>query len=182
VGIKMKGKYPGLCGSDMLKISFFVFGLFVSTAVSAPIDKFVPWGENPIPPPLNVATLNGEPTSLEKFSGKVVILNFWATWCAPCLKEIPSLLALKRQLPDKKFAVLFVNYGESQIQIEKIWAQIGEGEITLIDPGAKNSRPWIDIGLPTTVVLNQDHKIVYKIVGDIDWSQPDIVSIIKSVD
>ena len=67
------------------------------------------------------------------------------------------------------------------IQIEKKWAQIGEGEITLIDPGAKNSRPWIDIGLPTTVVLNQDHKIVYKIVGDVDWSQPDIVSLIKSV-
>ncbi|MDA1331181.1 MAG: TlpA disulfide reductase family protein [Proteobacteria bacterium] len=177
----MMGERPDLCSSAVLKIGLFVFSLFVSTAFSAPINKFVPWGENPAPPTLNVTTLKGEATSLKKFLGKVVILNFWATWCAPCLKEIPSLLALKRRLPAKYFAVVFVNYGESKTQIEKKWAEIGEGEITLIDPGAQNIRAWIDIGLPTTVVLNQDHKIVYKIVGDIDWSQPDIVSIIKSI-
>ena len=169
-------------GSTMLKIGFIACGLFVSMAFSAPIDKFVLWEGNSTPPSLSVTNLNGKAMSLDSFSGKVVILNFWATWCAPCLKEIPSLLALKGQLPENKFAVLFVNYGESKTQIEKKWPEISEGEITLMDPGAKNIRPWIDIGLPTTVVLDKNHKIIYKIVGDIDWSQPDIVSIIKSVE
>ncbi len=169
-------------GSTMLKIGFIACSLFVSIAFSAPIDKFVLWEGNSTPPSLSVTNLNGKAMSLDSFSEKVVILNFWATWCAPCLKEIPSLLALKGKLSESKFAVLFVNYGESKTQIEKKWSEISEGEITLMDPGAKNIRPWIDIGLPTTVVLDKNHKIIYKIVGDIDWSQPDIVSIIKSVE
>ena len=165
----------------MLKLGFLTNSMIASLAIGAPIDKFVVWDKNPTPPPLNVTTLSGEKISLTDFSDKTIVLNFWATWCAPCLKEIPSLLELRKQLPKKKFVVLFVNYGETKDRVESTWGKIGEGAMTLIDPEIKDVKAWIDVGLPTTVILNQKHQIVYKIIGDIDWSESEIVDVIKSI-
>jgi hypothetical protein len=53
--------------------------------------------------------------------------------------------------------------------------------MTLIDPEIKDVKAWIDVGLPTTVILNRKHQIVYKIIGDIDWSESEIVDVIKSI-
>ena len=165
----------------MLKLGFVTISMIASLAIGAPIDKFVVWDKNPTPPPLNVTTLSGEKISLTDFSDKTIVLNFWATWCAPCLKEIPSLLELRKQLPKKKFVVLFVNYGEKKDRVESTWGKIGEGAMTLIDPEIKDVKAWIDVGLPTTVILNRKHQIVYKIIGDIDWSESEIVDVIKSI-
>ncbi len=165
----------------MLKLGFVTISMIASLAIGAPIDKFVVWDKNPTPPPLNVTTLSGEKISLTDFSDKTIVLNFWATWCAPCLKEIPSLLELRKQLPKKKFVVLFVNYGETKDRVESTWNKIGAGAMTLIDPEIKDVKAWIDVGLPTTVILNQKHQIVYKIIGDIDWSESEIVDVIKSI-
>ena len=165
----------------MLKIGFIIISMIASLAEGAAIDRFVIWDKNPAPPQLNVRTLSGEAVSLADFSGRIVVLNFWATWCAPCLKEIPSLLALKKQLPKQKFVVLFANYGESKERVENAWTKIGKGAITFIDPETKNTKSWIDIGLPTTVILNQEHQIIYKIVGDIDWSETEVVNTIKNI-
>lgn len=165
----------------MLKLGFLTISMIASLAIGAPIDKFVVWDKNPTPPPLNVTTLSGEKISLIDFSDKTIVLNFWATWCAPCLKEIPSLLELRKQLPKKKFVVLFVNYGETKDRVESTWNKIGAGAMTLIDPEIKDVKAWIDVGLPTTVILNQKHQIVYKIIGDIDWSESEIVDVIKSI-
>lgn len=165
----------------MLKLGFLTISMIASLAIGAPIDKFVVWDKNPTPPPLNVTTLSGEKISLTDFSDKTIVLNFWATWCAPCLKEIPSLLELRKQLPKKKFVVLFVNYGETKDRVESTWNKIGAGAMTLIDPEIKDVKAWIDVGLPTTVILNQKHQIIYKIIGDIDWSESEIVDAIKSI-
>ncbi|OUT79310.1 MAG: hypothetical protein CBB82_01780 [Betaproteobacteria bacterium TMED22] len=165
----------------MYKFGLIITSMIATIAVGAPIDKFVVWDKSPAPPPLNVATLSGGKVSLTDFSGRNIVLNFWASWCAPCLKEIPSLLELKRQLPDEKFEVLFANYGESKEQVKNTWLNIGEGAVTFIDPGGKGTKAWIDIGLPTTVILNKEHEIIYKIVGDIDWSTTEVVNIIKSI-
>ena len=165
----------------MLKLGFVTISMIASLAIGAPIDKFVVWDKNPTPPPFNVTTLSGEKISLTDFSDKTIVLNFWATWCAPCLKEIPSLLELRKQLPKKKFVVLFVNYGETKDRVESTWNKIGAGAMTLIDPEIKDVKAWIDVGLPTTVILNQKHQIVYKIIGDIDWSESEIVDVIKSI-
>ena len=165
----------------MLKLGFVTISMIASLAIGAPIDKFVVWDKNPTPPPLNVTTLSGEKISLTDFSDKTIVLNFWATWCAPCLKEIPSLLELRKQLPKKKFVVLFVNYGETKDRVESTWNKIGAGAMTLIDPEIKDVQAWIDVGLPTTVILNQKHQIIYKIIGDIDWSESEIVDVIKSI-
>lgn len=155
--------------------------MMASLAEGTVMDRFVIWDKNPVPPPLNITTLSGEAVSLSDYSGQVVVLNFWATWCAPCLKEIPSLIALKKQLPEKQFVVLFANYGESIERVENAWTKIGEGAITLVDPETKDTKAWIDIGLPTTVILNQEHQIIYKIVGDLDWSETEVVNTIKNV-
>ena len=165
----------------MLKLGFVTISMIASLAIGAPIDKFVVWDKNPTPPPLNVTTLSGEKISLTDFSDKTIVLNFWATWCAPCLKEIPSLLELRKQLPKKKFVVLFVNYGETKDRVESTWNKIGAGAMTLIDPEIKDVKAWIDVGLPTTVILNQKHQIIYKIIGDIDWSESEIVDVIKNI-
>jgi thiol-disulfide isomerase/thioredoxin len=165
----------------MFKLGFIIISMFASLAFGAPIDKFVIWDKDRTPPPLNVTTLSGEKVSLTDFSNQTVVLNFWATWCAPCLKEIPSLLELRRQLPKQEFAVLFVNYGETKDRVESIWTKIGGGATTLIDPELKDVKVWIDVGLPTTIILNQEHQIIYKIVGDIDWAEAEIVDLIKKI-
>jgi thiol-disulfide isomerase/thioredoxin len=91
----------------MIKFGFIFVSLFASLAYSAPLEKFITWDKDSTPPALNVTTLNGKQVSLSDFSDQIVVLNFWATWCAPCIKEIPLPLKSKESTAFKKIRCSF---------------------------------------------------------------------------
>src|SRR5262245_50702899 len=126
-------------------------------------------------PVLELAGLDGAKHRLEDYRGRVVLVNFWATWCAPCLEEMPSIEKLRRSLDARRFAVLAVNVGEGPAKAaafaEKM--QLGGFNI-LLDRDIKTSRAWGARVLPATFIVDPDGKVRYSYYGAIDWSRRDV--------
>lgn len=127
--------------------------------------------------------VNGSETTLAAYEGKVVVLNFWATWCAPCRKEMPHLSKLQSQLGGDDFAVVTVATGRNSLQkMEKFFADIGINNLPLYrDPKMALSRDMGVMPLPTTVILNRDGQEIARMQGDADWSSDSALAILTTI-
>lgn len=127
-------------------------------------------------PPISATDLDGVERSLAEFSGKVVVVNFWATWCPPCLSELPSMQRLWERFGDGDFVMLGVNVGEDR-QTVLDFVQSFDTPIDyplLTDDDLKVVKRWPVFGLPTTFVIDRKGRIVYKALGERDWADPGI--------
>ncbi|MDR0496523.1 MAG: TlpA family protein disulfide reductase [Treponema sp.] len=117
----------------------------------------------------SLSTLDGEARSLSALKGKVVFLNFWATWCGPCRAEMPSMEVLYNRFKDRGLEMLAVNCREN-------WSEVvvfmGEYQLTfpaLLDMDGKVSTSYGIQAIPTTFIIDRDGKIIVRLVGSIDW-------------
>ena len=125
---------------------------------------------------------NGK-AQLADFKGKVVLLNFWATWCAPCRKEMPALSELQDSLGGPDFEVLTIATGRnSPVGIKKFFE---EAEITNLprhqDPKQSVASQMSVFGLPITVILNADGDEIARLRGDADWASDSAKAVIKAL-
>ncbi len=140
-----------------------------------------PWSGPPEPPPVDLPRPDGAPMSLRELRGKVVLVNFWATWCEPCVAEMPSLQRLRDQLGVESFEVLGVNYQEGPARIN---AFVQETRVTfpiVRDTDGAVARAWGARVFPSTYVLDRAGQIRYVLVGEADWTSPMLVSTIRSL-
>src|SRR5262245_49804826 len=107
----------------------------------ADAGRFIPWND-PRTPPLALANLGGRLHNLVDYRGKVVLVNFWATWCEPCRQEMPSMERLRERLSGRPFAVLGVNHGESPSRVEAFVKREAIAFPILLDPGQEATRAW----------------------------------------
>ncbi len=126
---------------------------------------------------------DGTPVTLAEFQGKTLLVNFWATWCAPCRAEMPSLNALQQQLGGEDFAVVTIATGRNPLPaINKFFT---ETEITdlpiLLDPKRLLSRDMSVFGLPASIILNADGEEVARLTGDADWAGEDAAVFLRAV-
>lgn len=125
----------------------------------------------------------GTSTTIDAFVGKIVIVNFWATWCAPCIKEMPSLERLAARLPAEKFVVIVVSQDKGGASKAKPFLdRIGVRSLPLyVDPNGRLSRELGVRGLPTTVVIARDGTVVGKLEGAAEWDANDVVAYLISL-
>ena len=118
------------------------------------------------------ATFDGDPLSLEEYRGKWVLVNFWATWCAPCREEMPMLSDLQRELGGDDFDVVTIATGRNPpAAMQKFFEEIGVDNLPLHrDPKSALAREMSVLGLPITVILNPEGQEVGRLQGDADWS------------
>jgi peroxiredoxin len=120
-----------------------------------------------------LADLAGRAVRLQDFRGRVVLLNFWATWCAPCLEEMPALGALATELGPRGLTVVGVNFKESKPEIE---AFIRKHKLTipmLLDREGRVAEQYQVFALPVTFVVDRRGKLAGTVVGIRDWIGPD---------
>ena len=122
-------------------------------------------------PAFALQDLAGKDHSLETYRGKVVLVNFWATWCEPCRDEMPSIERLRTALQGKPFVVLAVNLGEPQSWIRTFLEKTPVGFPVLLDRDMAVAKAWKARILPATYIVGPDGKIRYSYVGELDWSQ-----------
>lgn len=122
-----------------------------------------------------LADLDGKERTLSEWQGKWVVLNFWATWCAPCRKEMPSLDRLAATSADTGVTVVTVATGRNPPPaITRFFDEIGVKSLpVLLDPKSALARQMGILGLPLTVILDPDGREVGRLIGDAEWDSAD---------
>jgi thiol-disulfide isomerase/thioredoxin len=126
---------------------------------------------------------SGAEHSLADWRGKYVLVNFWATWCAPCRKELPELDALNRDFGGEDFAVVTIATGRNPVPaIERLFAEVGvESLPILLDPKQALSRDMGVLGLPVSVILGPEGHEIARMSGDAEWNSDSARAIIGAL-
>lgn len=117
----------------------------------------------------------GNTFSLNSYAGKVTLINFWASWCTPCVKEIPSLNRLKQTMQGKPFQLISINYAEQAAQIQQFMQKVQVDFPVLLDPEGKLASQWKVVAFPSTFVIGPDAKIHAGVNAAIHWDSPAVI-------
>lgn len=129
-------------------------------------------------------TLNdmlGKPQSLSDYKGKVVLLNFWATWCPPCVKEMPSMQRVQDQLKTRGLEVVAVNMGDEVADVEQFLQRVPVQFPILMDLEGEVLKSWRVVAFPTTFILDRDGSIQYALFGGFEWDSPEAIETLESL-
>jgi thiol-disulfide isomerase/thioredoxin len=132
-------------------------------------------------PALALKDLEGGQHRLADYRGRVILINFWATWCGPCRDEMPSIQRLKEKLAGKPFAVLAVNLDEPESRIRKFLSGMKLDFTILLDPGRQAAQAWNARILPASFIIGPDGRVRYTLVGEINWANEHVVSRISEL-
>ncbi len=127
--------------------------------------------------------LDGKPRALSDYLGKVVLVNFWATWCPPCRREMPSLERLSQRLKDRGFVVLAINQMETP---DEVFAFTGQLEPSptfplLFDRDSAVARAWGVLGLPASFIVDRQGRVVYRMMGGREFDHPQFEQAIRTL-
>jgi thiol-disulfide isomerase/thioredoxin len=147
--------------------------LALAVAATASAQTLKPWSGGATPA-LALSDLEGRAHRLVDYRGKVVLVNFWATWCVPCRDEMPSIERLRASLEGRPFVVLAVNLAEPESRIRKFLQAVPVGFPVLLDRDTQTARAWQAKLLPATYIVGPDGAIRYRHLGELDWSSPEI--------
>ncbi len=159
----------------------FACGLFLALTSSAQAQNGRWYHENERPPALVLKDIDGQEHDLAALKGRIVIVNFWATWCGPCVAEMPSLAALAARLGEEKALVLGVNFHESAQKIREFQAKVPTRFPLLRDPWQEVSAAWKVGVLPTTFIVDARGMLRYRVVGEVDWGSLQVAARLKSL-
>lgn len=123
---------------------------------------------------------NGKKVSLSSLQGKVVFVNFWATWCPPCIKEMPSIQALKNKFAKKDVVFLMVDV-DSQYAKSKAFMDKKSYDLPVYTPGGNISEHYLGNSVPTTLIFDKKGNLVQRIVGGVDYASPEVEKFMDQV-
>ena len=113
--------------------------------------------------------------TLSQLKGQVVVLNFWATWCPPCVEEMPSLVQMQQRMKSKGVTVLAVSVDVDQGNYERFIKDHGVNLLTVRDPDEKASNLYGTFKFPETYIIDRNGVMRRKFIGPVDWTEPEIV-------
>ena len=132
-------------------------------------------------PPIAFEDGNGRPLTLAEFKGRVVLVNFWATWCGPCVKEMPSLDRLQARLGGPGFTVLDLSIDrQGKAAVEPFFAVNKLTHLKIyLDPKAAAFHAWHGEGVPMSYLIGRDGRALGMILGPADWDSPAMLAIVE---
>jgi peroxiredoxin len=175
-------------GKVFLRCLSVILILLVSlsfTAEGGEEDLFLKIRINPIKgdkkaPDFSLRDLNGKKVGIKQFKGKIIFLNFWATWCGPCKEEMPTLEVLHQQFKEKNFILLTISVDYEGIK--PVQEFINKHQYTfpiLLDPKCETLDLFEVKGIPTTFLIDKKGKMIGKAIGPRDWKSPEVASLLN---
>lgn len=157
----------------------FAFAVFFLSPPASPIETDM--SPNTEAPGFVLKNMDGEHVSLTALRGKVILLNFWATWCRPCKEEMPAFEKLYVKYKDRGFVVLAVSINRSKASIEDFLEDMDLSYPILMDDDSKVLKLYKVYSIPTTFLIDKTGFIVKKYHGQEDWTSLAITSSIEEL-
>ena len=130
--------------------------------------------------PIRLHDASGQLFDIKDYRGKVTVINFWASWCPPCVEEIPSLNRLKQTMQGKPFQLISINYAETAEKIRGFLNQVNVDFPVLLDPEGQLTGKWKVMAFPSTFVIGPDGNIHYGVNAGIHWDTEEVVKLLNS--
>ena len=153
----------------------------LTVPVFSTAGELQPYEERAEPPALALPDMGGRPHTLDSYRGQVVLVNFWASWCTPCLMEMPSMQRLATALKDRPFRLLAVNVKESSSKVWKFMKLLNVTFTTLLDSEGEAAEAWDVQIYPTSYLIDADGRMRYVAYGPVDWDSDDIIERIEAL-
>jgi peroxiredoxin len=155
-------------------LAAFVFVLYASIH-----ERVI--GVDDTAPDFSITADNGHTISRSNFGGRLLVLNFWATWCAPCVEEVPSLDRFSKLMASSGVVVLGVSVDKDPKAYHDFLTRANVSFLTARDPGAKISSDYGTFKYPETYIIDSSGKVVQKIIGEENWTDERMLSYVKSL-
>lgn len=136
--------------------------------------RWLPWPRGQGTPALELPDAEGRPWQLGAQRGHPVLLNFWASWCAPCRAEMPSLAQLAQQWPGRELQVVALNFRESADAVRRMRAEVGPGLLWLRDSYGEAALAWGVRSFPSSVLVHPQGHAVLTVQGALDWADASV--------
>jgi len=132
-------------------------------------------------PELKAQDLARATKTLADYRGKVVLLNFWASWCPPCLREMPSMERLRLKMAGRPLAIVALDSAETAEEVNGFLSRMKLGFPILLDPDGSNTKRWKVFALPTTFLLDASGRVRHVLTGPTEWDEGEALEIIESL-
>ncbi len=119
--------------------------------------------------------------TLSELRGKVVVLNFWATWCAPCVEELPSLVNLQQKMRNKGITVLAVSVDQDESLYRRFVQDHNVNLLTVRDANQKSNNLYGTFKFPETYIIDRNGVMRRKFIGPVDWATPEVVDFLSKL-
>jgi DsbE subfamily thiol:disulfide oxidoreductase len=151
------------------RLSIVAFSTFLNLVAANPAEVEPGPEVGAVAPALELTGLDGKLHSLAEHRGKVVLVNFWGTWCPPCLREMPALERLHKRMAGRPFAILAVDPKQPESDVARYVRALGITFTVLLDPAGETAMDWHIKVYPTTYLVDADGRIRYRSVGPEGW-------------
>ena len=171
-------KMDGDPSASIIMISFIAILLGFAEPAMSDSSKLKTWDTGKKIPMLIFENIKGEEFSIDTFTGNVMVINFWATWCAPCVKEMPSLIRLAESFQKAPFKLILVNFGESPGKVTSFSETLPDTSDIYLDKKKLSNDSWVTRGLPVTYILDKKGNIKFQVLGELSWDSSEVKKVI----
>ena len=132
-------------------------------------------------PALKARDMSGASKTLADYRGKVVVLNFWASWCPPCLREMPSMERLRVKMKGQPLEIVALASAEGPDDVKAFLSKMQLGFPILLDADGSNTQRWKVFALPTSFLLDRQGRVRYVLTGPTEWDEGEALKIIETM-
>ena len=161
-----------------------IFVLLMNLCIAAPAlpaGAVEPYGSTQKQQGFTLPDLDQQLHSLADYKGKVVLINFWASWCTPCITEMPGIQRLSDALKDQSFEILTSNVSDAENRIREFLRRINLNLTVLLDQDGKVFKAWHGKVLPASYLVDGNGEIRYRVIGPMEWDSEDARKIIETL-
>jgi len=132
-------------------------------------------------PALVLTDLQGKQHDLKDYKGQVVLVQFWATYCGPCRKEMPSMNKMAKKMGDVPFAILAVDMGETKDEVNQFVSEVKPEFTILMDESGQSIADWRVFAAPSNFIIDPEGNIRYTLFGGVEWDSDELVNQLKAL-
>jgi len=164
-----------------LSIKLLLVAVLISLASLLQAAELKPVEKTVSPPELLLKDLNGKTHDLKQYKGHVVLVQFWATYCGPCRKEMPSMNEMRKKMGDVPFKILAVDMGETKAEVEQFVSEVKPEFTILMDEDGKSIGEWNVFAAPSNFIIDPEGLIKYTLFGGVEWDDDKLIEKLKAL-